>query len=151
MMVISHSFICNCSKSNIFPKYTDSYTNTWHTSKHEDKTFGKFEQTAGKFYGDASDKGIKTTQDAHFYALSTTFPEFTNEKKTLVLQFSVKHEQNIDCGGGYIKLFDCNFEPEKMHGETPYLVMFGPDICGPGTKKVHVIFNYDGKNHLINK
>jgi len=29
--------------------------------------------------------------------------------------------------------------------------MFGPDICGPGTKKVHVIFNYKGKNHLIKK
>lgn len=27
----------------------------------------------------------------------------------------------------------------------------GPDICGPGTKKVHVIFNYKGKNLLINK
>ena len=27
----------------------------------------------------------------------------------------------------------------------------GPDICGPGTKKVHVIFNYDGENHLIKK
>jgi calreticulin len=26
--------------------------------------------------------------------------------------------------------------------------MFGPDICG-STKKVHVIFNYKGKNHLI--
>lgn len=38
-----------------------------------------------------------------------------------------------------------------MHGESPYLLMFGPDICGPGTKKVHVIFNYKGKNHLINK
>lgn len=27
----------------------------------------------------------------------------------------------------------------------------GPDICGPGTKKVHVIFSYKGKNLLINK
>ncbi len=27
----------------------------------------------------------------------------------------------------------------------------GPDICGPGTKKVHVIFNYEGENHLIKK
>ena len=27
----------------------------------------------------------------------------------------------------------------------------GPDICGPGTKKVHVIFNYKGKNLLIKK
>merc|ERR1711872_826205 len=28
---------------------------------------------------------------------------------------------------------------------------FGPDICGPGTKKVHVIFEHKGKNHLIKK
>lgn len=38
-----------------------------------------------------------------------------------------------------------------MHGETPYEIMFGPDICGPGTKKVHAIFSYKGKNLLINK
>merc|ERR1719431_2398684 len=29
--------------------------------------------------------------------------------------------------------------------------MFGPDLCGPGTKKVHVIFEHKGKNHLIKK
>ena len=34
-------------------------------------------------------------------------------------------------------------------GETPYSIMFGPDICGYSTKKVHVIFTYKGKNHLI--
>merc|ERR1711893_165256 len=28
---------------------------------------------------------------------------------------------------------------------------FGPDICGIGTKKVHVIFNYKGKNLQIKK
>lgn len=27
----------------------------------------------------------------------------------------------------------------------------GPDICGYSTKKVHVIFNYKGTNHLIKK
>ena len=27
----------------------------------------------------------------------------------------------------------------------------GPDICGPGTKRVHVIFNYGGKNFLTKK
>ena len=36
-----------------------------------------------------------------------------------------------------------------MHGDSPYHIMFGPDICG--TKKVHVIFTYKGKNHLIKK
>jgi len=38
-----------------------------------------------------------------------------------------------------------------MHGESPYNIMFGPDICGPGTKKVHVIFSHKGKNHLVKK
>lgn len=63
----------------------------------------------------------------------------------------MKHEQNIDCGGGYLKLFDCGLDQADLHGDSPYKIMFGPDICGPGTKKVHVIFNYKGKNLLINK
>lgn len=32
-----------------------------------------------------------------------------------------------------------------------FMFSTGPDICGPGTKKVHVIFSYKGKNLLINK
>ena len=68
-----------------------------------------------------------------------------------MVQFTVKHEQNIDCGGGYVKLFDCSLDQAGMHGDSPYHIMFGPDICGPGTKKVHVIFTYKGKNHLIKK
>lgn len=36
-------------------------------------------------------------------------------------------------------------------GETPYSIMFGPDICGFGTRKVHVILPYKDKNHLIKK
>lgn len=48
----------------------------------------------------------------------------------------MKHEQEIDCGGGYLKVFDCKLDQKDMHGESPYEIMFGPDICGPGTKKV---------------
>ena len=77
--------------------------------------------------------------------------KFFHRDKPLVIQFTVKHEQNIDCGGGYIKLFDCKLDQADMHGESPYNIMFGPDICGPGTKKVHVIFEHKGKNHLIKK
>lgn len=69
--------------------------------------------------------GIQTSQDARFYGLSTKFDKFSNEGKTLVLQFTVKHEQDIDCGGGYIKLFDCNLNPKDLHGDTPYHIMFG--------------------------
>merc|ERR1711908_163925 len=49
------------------------------------------------------------------------------------------------------KVFPADFEPESLHGESSYNLMFGPDICGYSTKKVHVIFNYEGKNHLIKK
>merc|ERR1711994_491387 len=108
--------------------------------------------TAGKFYCDAEkDKGIQTSQDAKFYALSAEFKPFSNRDKDLVIQFTVKHEQNIDCGGGYVKLFDCALDQADMHGDSPYNVMFGPDICGPGTKRVHVIFNHKGKNLLTKK
>lgn len=129
----------------------DAWEKNWIYSKHPGKEFGKFDLTPGKFYHDDSDKGIQTSQDARFYAVSRKFSPFSNKGKDLVIQFTVKHEQNIDCGGGYVKVFDCKLNQEDMHGESPYEIMFGPDICGPGTKKVHVIFSYKGKNHLISK
>jgi hypothetical protein len=39
-----------------FP-FADSWTERWITSKHGDKTFGKFELTPGKFYADEANKG----------------------------------------------------------------------------------------------
>jgi len=149
------SLVCSFASSKEYFKEEfsdDNWDDRWVQSEHPGKEWGKFVVTHGKFYGDPEiSKGIQTSQDARFYGLSSKFSSFSNEGKTLVLQFSVKHEQNIDCGGGYIKLFDCSLDPTDLHGESPYLIMFGPDICGPGTKKVHVIFNYKGKNLLINK
>ena len=68
-----------------------------------------------------------------------------------MVQFSVKHEQEIDCGGGYVKVFSSDLDQKSMHGDSAYHIMFGPDICGYSTKKVHVIFNYKGKNLLTKK
>jgi calreticulin len=131
----------------------DVYEQRWAASKSKGGDQGDFKLTAGKFYNDAeADKGLQTSQDAKFYGLSAKFDEaFSNEGKTLVIQFRVKHEQNIDCGGGYVKVFDNELDQKDMNGDSPYYIMFGPDICGPGTKKVHVIFNYKGKNLLTKK
>ena len=38
-----------------------------------------------------------------------------------------------------------------MRNKKRLFSFLGPDICGPGTKKVHVIFNYKEQNHLIKK
>lgn len=129
----------------------EKWKDRWVQSEHK-SDLGKFQLTSGKFYGDEElDKGLQTSEDAKFYAVSTKFDKFSNKGKKLVIQFTVKHEQDIDCGGGYVKVFPSGLDQKDMHGESPYNIMFGPDICGPGTKKVHVIFSYDGKNHLIKK
>jgi len=49
-----------------------------------------------------------------------------------------------------LKLLPAGLDQAKFNGDSEYNIMFGPDICG-ATKKVHAIFNYKGKNHLINK
>lgn len=69
--------------------------------------------------------GLQTSQDAHFYALSSRFADFSNKDQPLVIQFTVKHEQSIDCGGGYIKLFPSDLKQEDMHGDSTYNIMFG--------------------------
>jgi len=121
-------------------------------SKESEGTQGTFDLSHGKYYRDAEeDKGLHTTTDARFYQISAEYPEFSNKGKTLVVQYSVKHEQKIDCGGGYIKLLPKGLNQNKFNGDSDYNIMFGPDICGSSTKKTHVIFNYKGKNHLVKK
>ena len=49
-------------------------------------------------------------QDAKFYSRAAKFPKsFSNKGKTTVIQFTVKHEQGIDCGGGYVKVREKTF------------------------------------------
>jgi len=117
---------------------------------------GKWEHTAGEWYADENDKGIQTSEDARFYGLSAPLTKtFTSDDKPLVIQYSVKHEQKLDCGGAYIKLLPggSSFDADNFGGDSPYAVMFGPDVCGSSNKRTHVILHYDPKddNILISK
>ncbi len=101
----------------------DGWENRWVYSKVDDDkgTAGKFKTTPGKYFNDAAkDQGIQTSTDARFYKLSAKFPKFSNKDKPLVIQYSVKNEQNLDCGGGYIKLGPEGLDQEKLEGETKY-------------------------------
>jgi len=69
----------------------------------------------------------------------------------MVIQFAVKHQQNIDCGGGYVKVLPGGFDASAFSGDSAYNIMFGPDICGPSHKIVHFILNKKGENRLIKK
>merc|ERR1711959_730869 len=125
--------------------FSGDWESRWTQSKAKDG-LGTMKVSAGKFYGDAeASKGLQTSQDAKFYGIMAKTKEFSNEGKTLVVQFSAKHEQDIDCGGAYLKLTP-TMDAEKFNGDSKYNIMFGPDICGSSTKKTHVIFNYKEKN-----
>lgn len=116
------------------------------TQWKSESELGEWKWTAGEWYGNAEDKGIQTSEDARFYGISSKLSEpFTNQDTDLVLQFSVKHEQKLDCGGAYIKLLG-DIDQSKFGGDTPYQIMFGPDVCGSSNRKTHVIFNYPPKD-----
>ncbi|PRQ52842.1 putative calreticulin/calnexin, concanavalin A-like lectin/glucanase domain-containing protein [Rosa chinensis] len=65
-------------------------------------------------------RGIQTSSDAKHFAISAKIPEFSNKNRTLVLQYSVRFEQEIECGGGYIKLMSGFVNQKKFSGDTPY-------------------------------
>lgn len=130
----------------------ENWKSRWVVSDHkkDEGTAGAWDVTPGEVYGDAElDKGLHTTEDARFYAISAKTPtEFSTVGKTIVIQFSVKHQQGIDCGGGYLKLMPAGIDQTKFNGESAYNIMFGPDICG-STRRIHAIFNHAGTNKLM--
>merc|ERR1712054_518852 len=70
--------------------------------------------------------------------------------KDLVVQFTARNHlrEYAFCGGGYIKLLP-KMDAKKFGGDTPYSVMFGPDMCGYDVSRIHAIFtNAEGKNLL---
>ncbi|CAA0827278.1 Calreticulin-1 [Striga hermonthica] len=152
-VVLSLLLVVSSAKVFFEERFDDGWENRWVKSdwKKDENLAGEWNYTSGKWNGDANDKGIQTSEDYRFYAISAEYPEFSNKDKTLVFQFSVKHEQKLDCGGGYMKLLSGEVDQKKFGGDTPYSIMFGPDICGYSTKKVHAILTYNGTNHLIKK
>jgi len=144
------------ASTNIYydEKFHEGWRDRWvfSKSKESEGSQGKWGLSAGEFYNDAKeDKGLHTTEDSRFYQASAKIAHpFSNKGKDLVLQYTVKHEQKLDCGGGYIKIHPSGINQETYNGDTAYNVMFGPDICG-STKKTHLIFTYKGTNHLVKR
>jgi len=154
--VVLLAIVAVASAETFFKETFDkNWQDRWVVSdwKKSEGTAGTWKRAAGEWYGDhEAAHGLQTSQDARFYAISAKIPKpFSNKDKELVFQFSIKHPQKIDCGGGYLKLLPADVDQKHFNGDSPYYIMFGPDICGTSTKKTHVIFNYKGKNLLTKK
>ncbi|KAL7668093.1 hypothetical protein ACOME3_008808 [Neoechinorhynchus agilis] len=89
--------------------------------------------------------GLKTSEDLRLYALSKKLDKpFSTKGKITVIQLSVKFEQHIDCGGGYIKILGSDVDVNNFSNDSVYRIMFGPDICGSQKNAIHVILEHKG-------
>jgi calreticulin len=128
------------------------FSERWVSSDLYGADQGKMTVTKGKYSSDPSfDLSLKTTEDNRHYGYTSKITPFNSQGKPLVIQFSVRHEQLMDCGGGYIKLFGEDFEPKKLGPDTPFSIMFGPDICGAPTRQTRIVLGYNGKHAHVKK
>ncbi|TID16384.1 calreticulin precursor [Venturia nashicola] len=137
-------------------QFTDDWESRWkasHAKKQNDK---KEDTEEWAFVGNwaveephvlngmVGDKGLVVKDKAAHHAISAIFKKPINPKKQpLVVQYEVKLQEGLECGGAYLKLLQ---ENKKLHKEefsnaSPYIIMFGPDKCG-ATNKVHFIFRH---------
>jgi len=96
------------------------------------------------YKGIEGDKALVVKNAAAHHAISAKFPKkIDNKKNTLVVQYEVKLQDGLECGGAYMKLLRDNkaLHQEEFSNASPYVVMFGPDKCG-ATNKVHLIINH---------
>ena len=96
------------------------------------------------FPGIIGDKGLVLKDKAAHHAISAKFDKPINNKgKSLVVQYEVKFQNNLECGGAYMKLLQDNkaLKSDEFSNASPYIIMFGPDRCG-STNRVHFIFRH---------
>ncbi|KAI0391160.1 Calreticulin-domain-containing protein [Xylariaceae sp. FL0594] len=148
------TFTPSSVKAPFFEQFTDGWDTRWKPSHAKKDTKGSEEEWAyvgewaveepSVYSGIVGDKSLVAKNAAAHHAISAKFPKKIDPKgKTLVVQYEVKLQKGLDCGGAYMKLLRDNkaLHQEEFSNASPYVIMFGPDKCG-ATNKVHFIFNH---------
>ncbi|ESO88512.1 hypothetical protein LOTGIDRAFT_219285 [Lottia gigantea] len=90
------------------------------------------------------DLGLVLKSKAKHHAISSKLDKpFDFSGKPFVMQYEVKFQNGMECGGAYVKLLSQGAEKnlKKFHDKSPYTIMFGPDKCG-NDHKLHFIFRH---------
>jgi len=143
-------------KAPFLEQFTDDWESRWKASSAKKQNDKKEDTEEWAYVGNwaveepsvlngmVGDKGLIVKDKAAHHAISAKFDKPINPKgKPLVVQYEVKLQDGLECGGAYLKLLQ---ENKKLHREefsnaSPYIIMFGPDKCG-STNKVHFIFRH---------
>lgn len=104
---------------------------------------GKWELAEAETNALQGDLSLILQSKAKHHAISSKLQRiFDFSGKPLIVQYEVKFQNGIECGGAYIKLLTKdNLELAQFHDKTPYTIMFGPDKCGLDYK-LHFIFRH---------
>ena len=129
--------LCVClARAEIFFHDEFNSLDGWVQSEHK-SDYGKVKLSAGAVHVDAKkEQGLQLSEDAKFYAVSKKLPTpVNNDGKNLVISFSVKHDQKLECGGAYLKFFS-ELDQKDFNGESPYWDIVAPEtIPDPDEKK----------------
>ncbi|KAH6650702.1 Calreticulin family-domain-containing protein [Chaetomium tenue] len=140
-------------KAPFLEQFTDDWEKRWKPSHAKKDVQGDEEwayvgewavEEPTVYKGMEGDKGLVIKNPAAHHAISAKFPKKIDPKgKTLVVQYEVKLQNGLECGGAYMKLLRDTkaLHQDEFSNTTPYVIMFGPDKCGH-TNKVHFIFNH---------
>ncbi|EOD50245.1 putative calnexin protein [Neofusicoccum parvum UCRNP2] len=146
------TFTPTAIKAPFFEQFTDDWEDRWkvsHAKKENTEEEWAYVGTwsveePSVFKGIEGDKGLVIKDKAAHHAISAKFPKAVdNTDNTLVVQYEVKLQDGLECGGAYMKLLQDNkaLHAEEFSNASPYVIMFGPDKCG-ATNKVHFIFKH---------
>ena len=87
------------------------------------------------------DKALIAEYPSTRYGIATLFDNpISVREEDLIVQYEVRYQKELECGGSYIKLLRDGsiHSAQDLTSTTPYVLMFGPDVCGK-TNRVHVI------------
>jgi len=113
------------------------------TSSDAEKYNGKFTASKRDKESLVGDLGLVIPEEAKHYGAASSFATLTGAKGVpFVLQYEVKFQDGLSCGGAYLKVFNSDGKKTgEFKDDTPYVIMFGPDKCG-ATDKVHFILQH---------
>lgn len=142
-------------KAHFIEQFTSDWSSRWSPSEATKETstggetfsyVGKWEvEEASVYPAIEGDEGLVVKSPAAHHAISVPFTKsLDNTDKTLVVQYEVKLQKGLECGGAYMKLLKespTGIQAQEFSDKTEYTIMFGPDRCG-ATNKVHFIFRH---------
>lgn len=143
-------------KADFIEQFTGDWEQRWKPSHAKKDTKGSDDDEEWAYVGEwaveepfafkgmEGDAGLVVKNAAAHHAISAKFPKaIKNKDNTLVVQYEVKLQNGLECGGAYLKLLRDNkaLHQDEFSNASPYVIMFGPDKCGH-TNKVHFIVNH---------